>query len=158
MKAMVLFSGGVDSTTALALAVEKYGASEVLALSIYYGQKHKKELEAAQKVVNYYGVAWKQLDLTTIFADSNCSLLANSTEEIPQESYAEQLEKTNGAPVSTYVPFRNGLFPDYSRRSVSYWFRCLSTVRPGYMLTPSFLSDMDLRTYIQNSFRREDFV
>lgn len=75
MKAMVLFSGGVDSTTALALAVEKYGASEVLALSIYYGQKHKKELEAAQKVVNYYGVAWKQLDLTTIFADSNCSLL-----------------------------------------------------------------------------------
>ena len=65
MKAMVLFSGGVDSTTALALAVEKYGASEVLALSIYYGQKHKKELEAAQKVVNYYGVAWKQLDLTT---------------------------------------------------------------------------------------------
>ena len=95
MKAMVLFSGGVDSTTALALAVEKYGASEVLALSIYYGQKHKKELEAAQKVVNYYGVAWKQLDLTTIFADSNCSLLANSTEEIPQESYAEQLEKTN---------------------------------------------------------------
>lgn len=92
MKAMVLFSGGVDSTTALALAVEKYGASEVLALSIYYGQKHKKELEAAQKVVNYYGVAWKQLDLTTIFADSNCSLLVNSTEEIPQESYAEQLE------------------------------------------------------------------
>ena len=75
---MVLFSGGVDSTTALALAVEKYGASEVLALSIYYGQKHKKELEAAQKVVNYYGVAWKQLDLTTIFADSNCSLLENS--------------------------------------------------------------------------------
>ena len=87
MKAMVLFSGGVDSTTALALAVEKYGASEVLALSIYYGQKHKKELEAAQKVVNYYGVAWKQLDLTTIFADSNCSLLANSTAEIPQESF-----------------------------------------------------------------------
>ena len=33
MKAMVLFSGGVDSTTALALAVEKYGASEVLAPS-----------------------------------------------------------------------------------------------------------------------------
>lgn len=110
MKAMVLFSGGVDSTTALALAVEKYGAEEVLALSIFYGQKHKKELKAAQKVVAYYGVAWKQLDLTTIFADSNCSLLAGSTEEIPKESYAEQLEKTNGNPVSTYVPFRNGLF------------------------------------------------
>jgi 7-cyano-7-deazaguanine synthase len=94
----------------LALAVQKYGAEQVLALSIYYGQKHQKELEAAQKVVAYYGVAWKQLDLTTIFADSNCSLLSGSTEEIPKESYAEQLKKTDGNPVSTYVPFRNGLF------------------------------------------------
>ena len=49
MKALVLFSGGVDSTTCLALAVEKYGKENVLALSVSYGQKHSKELEAAQK-------------------------------------------------------------------------------------------------------------
>lgn len=110
MKAMVLFSGGVDSTTALAMAVEKYGADEVLALSIFYGQKHKKELEAAAKVVAHYGVTWKQLNLTSIFADSDCTLLEGSSGEIPKESYAEQLEQTNGSPVSTYVPFRNGLF------------------------------------------------
>ena len=48
MKALVLFSGGVDSTTCLALAVEKYGKENVLALSVSYGQKHSKELEAAQ--------------------------------------------------------------------------------------------------------------
>ena len=39
-KAMVLCSGGVDSTTCLALAIEKHGKGNVCALSIYYGQKH----------------------------------------------------------------------------------------------------------------------
>ena len=110
MKAIVLFSGGVDSTTCLGMAVDKYGAEEVLALSVSYGQKHQKEVEAARKIAAYYGVAWKQLDLSVIFADSNCSLLSGSTQEIPKETYAEQLQETNGSPVSTYVPFRNGLF------------------------------------------------
>lgn len=110
MKALVLFSGGLDSTTCLALAVDKYGAENVIALSIYYGQKHDKEIRAAQKLADYYGVEWKTLDLTKIFADSNCSLLAQSDMDIPQTAYADQLAETGGKPVSTYVPFRNGLF------------------------------------------------
>ena len=110
MEAMVLFSVGVDSTTCLAKAVKKHGAENVLALSIYYGQKHNKEIESAEKIVKYYGVKWQTLDLSLIFADSDCSLLKGSSEEIPKESYSEQLLKTNGSPVSTYVPFRNGLF------------------------------------------------
>ena len=110
MKALVLFSGGVDSTTCLAMAVDKYGRENVIALSISYGQKHKKEIQAAEKIADYYGVELKQLDLARIFEGSDCSLLSSSGEEIPKESYAEQLEKTNGKPVSTYVPFRNGLF------------------------------------------------
>ena len=91
MKALVLCSGGLDSTTCLAIAVQKYGAGNVLALSVSYGQL-------------------KTLDLAAIFEGSNCSLLQGSSEEIPEESYSEQLRKTGGAPVSTYVPFRNGLF------------------------------------------------
>ncbi len=110
MKAMVLFSGGVDSTTCLALAVKKHGAENVIALSISYGQKHNKEIKSAEKLTKYYGVKWQTLDLSLIFKDSNCSLLKNSNDEIPKESYSEQLLKTNGSPVSTYVPFRNGLF------------------------------------------------
>ena len=110
MKALVLFSGGLDSTTCVALAVEQYGADEVLALSVSYGQKHTKEIEAAKAVAAYYGVKLKTLDLAAIFADSDCSLLKGSTQEIPKESYAEQLTETDGKPVSTYVPFRNGLF------------------------------------------------
>ena len=110
MKALVLFSGGVDSTTCLALAIKKYGNDEILALSVYYGQKHDKEIEAAKKIAAYYNVRLKQLDLTRIFEDSDCSLLKGSQQDIPEESYEAQLKKTNGAPVSTYVPFRNGLF------------------------------------------------
>ena len=110
MKALVLFSGGVDSTTCLAIAVEKYGKNNVTALSISYGQKHTKEIQAAEKIAEYYGVELKKLDLARIFEGSDCSLLSSSSEDIPKESYAEQLKKTDGKPVSTYVPFRNGLF------------------------------------------------
>ena len=111
MKILVLSSGGVDSTTCLALAVEEVGAENVLALYVYYGQKHDKEIQAAKKVAEYYGVRRMELDLSVIFAGSNCSLLKQSTEDIPLESYAQQIEETHGEkPVSTYVPFRNGLF------------------------------------------------
>lgn len=110
MKALVLFSGGVDSTTCLAMAVDKYGRENVIALSVSYGQKHTKEIQAAEKIADYYGVELKKLDLAKVFEGSDCSLLSASGEDIPKESYAEQLEKTGGKPVSTYVPFRNGLF------------------------------------------------
>lgn len=109
-KALVLCSGGVDSTTLLAMAVEKYGAENVFALSISYGQRHEKEIESAKKVASHYGVEQRFLDLASIFTDSDCSLLLHSTQDVPEESYADQLAQTDGKPVSTYVPFRNGLF------------------------------------------------
>lgn len=110
MRALVLFSGGIDSTTCLAMAVKKYGSENVTALSVTYGQKHKKELASAENIAKYYNVELIKLDLAKIFSFSSCSLLEGSDEEIPLESYAEQLEKSSGEPVSTYVPFRNGLF------------------------------------------------
>lgn len=110
-KALVLSSGGVDSTTCVSLAVKELGASNVTTVSVYYGQKHKKELDCAEKIANFYGVDHRVLDLsnTHIMDDSNCPLLAGSTEEIPEQSYAEQIEKNGEGMVSTYVPFRNGL-------------------------------------------------
>ena len=110
MKALVLASGGVDSTTCLGLAVKKYGKENVIALTVAYGQKHTKEIEAARKTAEYYEVEHLYLDLEPIFRYSDCSLLKHSDREIPHESYAEQLKETDGSPVSTYVPFRNGLF------------------------------------------------
>ena len=63
MKALVLFSGGIDSTTALGLAIQKYGKDQVIALSVSYGQKHDKEIKAAIAVAQYYGVEHLFLDL-----------------------------------------------------------------------------------------------
>lgn len=110
MKAMVLLSGGIDSTTCLGIAVDKYGKENVIALSVFYGQKHDKEIKASQNVAKYYGVEHLYLDLEKIFQYSDCSLLAHSDKDIPEEAYSEQIKKTDGTPVSTYVPFRNGLF------------------------------------------------
>ena len=109
-KALVLCSGGVDSTTLLAKAVEEYGARNVVALSISYGQKHLREIEAARAVAGHYGVEQRFLDLAAIFAESDCSLLSHSDAALPQGAYAEQQVAAGGGPVSTYVPFRNGLF------------------------------------------------
>ena len=107
---MVLLSGGIDSTTCLGIAVDKYGKENVIALSVFYGQKHDKEIKASQDVAKYYGVEHLYLDLEKIFQYSDCSLLAHSDKDIPKEAYSEQIKKTDGTPVSTYVPFRNGLF------------------------------------------------
>lgn len=109
-KAVVLFSGGIDSTTCLAMAIKRYGVENVLALSMFYGQKHDKEVNCAKAIVDFYGVDHVTKDLSTVMEFSNCSLLKQSTEEIKHQSYAEQLEEMGGeGTVDTYVPFRNGL-------------------------------------------------
>lgn len=108
-KAVVLSSGGVDSTTCLSIAIDELGIENVSTVSVFYGQKHSKELECAKKIAEYYGVKHYELDLSTVFKYSNCPLLSQSTEEIVHESYAEQIAKDGEGIVRTYVPFRNGL-------------------------------------------------
>lgn len=108
-KALVLSSGGVDSTTCVGIAVKDVCAENVSTVSVFYGQKHNKELECADKVAEFYNVKHYVLDLSNVLQYSNCSLMKNSTEEIPMMSYAEQIEKNGEGKVSTYVPFRNGL-------------------------------------------------
>ena len=109
MKALVLNSGGVDSTTCVGIAVDKFGKENVATVSVAYGQKHQKELLCATKIAEHYGVKHYELDLSNVLKYSNCSLLQHSTEEVTEGSYAEQLKSLNGHPVSTFVPFRNGL-------------------------------------------------
>lgn len=111
MKALVLSSGGLDSTTCLGLAVDKYGASNVITASLYYGQKHDKELECARKVAEYYNVRHIEEDISNVmkYANDVCTLIKGG-KDIELSSYEDQITKGENGRVATYVPFRNGLF------------------------------------------------
>ncbi|CRH91602.1 7-cyano-7-deazaguanine synthase [Chlamydia trachomatis] len=99
---MVLFSGGVDSTTCLAMAKEK--DEDVIAISFYYGQRHsEQELNAAKEVAKYYNVKQIFIDLKDVFKHGNSSLIDLDL-EVSEGDYAEQ-ENAN-----TEVEFRNGIF------------------------------------------------
>lgn len=111
-KAVVLLSGGLDSTVLLASIVDKYGAKNVTALSIFYGQKHHKEVEYARYQSEKYGVELLFMDLSSCYSfDTTCTLLSGNA-EIPTGSYAEQINEQGI--INTYVPFRNGLFLSFA--------------------------------------------
>jgi len=109
LKALVLSSGGVDSTTCVAIAVGHHGRENVSTVSMYYGQKHDKELRCAEQVARFYGLSHHELNLSGILRHSNSALLKGSSDKIRHESYAQQIAKDGEGMVNTYVPFRNGL-------------------------------------------------
>jgi len=106
MSAVVLLSGGIDSTVTLTMALQEH--REVLALSILYGQSHPEEVEHAAAVANYFGRGVYH-EIVTLDA----SLLATTASSLtgdramPDETYEELAEHDGPSP--TYVPFRNGL-------------------------------------------------
>lgn len=111
MKALVLSSGGIDSTTCVGLAVKEYGKENVITASLYYGQKHDKELECARKIAEYYDVRHVEEDISNVmkYAKDVCTLMKGSKENIEHSSYADQIAENGEGRVATYVPFRNGL-------------------------------------------------
>ena len=110
MKALVLSSGGLDSTVCLADAVDEYGSENVISASIFYGQAHDKELECARKIADYYKVKHIEEDVSNVmkYAKDVCSLISGSSVEMKDKSYSDQIAE-DGSP-NTEVPFRNGLF------------------------------------------------
>lgn len=106
MKIVVLSSGGIDSTTCLAMAVDTYGKDNVVSLAFEYGQRHDKELEASKAVAEYYGVEHIVLNAEELFSFSNNTLMSHSMQNVPHSTYGEQ---TMEGIVSTNVPFRNGV-------------------------------------------------
>lgn len=117
MKILVLSSGGLDSTVLLYKAVKEVGAENVVALNMFYGQKHAKEQEYSNWQCEHLGVPVYDADLSAVFSfNPHCSaLLKDSKMDIVHKSYAEQLEDLGGeGTVTAYVPFRNGLFLSYA--------------------------------------------
>lgn len=117
MKKLVLVSGGLDSTVLLHKVVKENGADNVIALSIFYGQKHAIERDSAVWQCNRLGVDLIEADLSQMFKynlDSS-ALLQGSKMNIIHKSYAEQLADLGGSgTVSAYVPYRNGLFLSFA--------------------------------------------
>lgn len=101
-KAVVLLSGGLDSTTCMSVANQE--GYELYPISFDYGQRHTKELEAAKSVSEFYGVKDHR-----IFRIDNVggSALTDNAIEVPD--YKEE-----GYIPVTYVPARNILFLSYA--------------------------------------------
>jgi 7-cyano-7-deazaguanine synthase len=106
-KAVVLLSGGLDSTTALAVARSE--GYELYAMSFRYGQRHSLELESASRVARAMHVE------KHLIADFDLRAIGGSALtdqiEVPKERGAEEI--TSGIPV-TYVPARNTIFLSFA--------------------------------------------
>ncbi len=101
-KALVVLSGGQDSTTCLYWAINEFGRENVSSISFDYGQRHKIELEAAQKVAEIAGVAHDILPINT-FAVLGGNALTDDIDV--QQEVDEQTQLPN-----TFVPGRNLIF------------------------------------------------
>ena len=102
-KAIVLFSGGLDSTTCLYWAIAQGYTCE--ALTVCYGQRHEREVAAARAIAQTLGVKHHLITLNLPWLQS--SSLVNRSAEIPDIA-VEEITRA-GIP-STYVPGRNLLF------------------------------------------------
>lgn len=103
MEAVVILSGGMDSTVALAETWRDYGASQVAALTFDYGSKHNaREGRSAQAIAAHYGVRHVAVSLPFVGEHFASDLLASGG-AIPEGHYADPSMK------ATVVPFRNGI-------------------------------------------------
>lgn len=101
---LVLLSGGLDSTTVLT-QTRKDTDANICCVAFKYGQRHEMEIEAAQKVAEYFGIDLFVINAPIFRGDS---ILMDSHHDMVHMTYSE-LEQARGVS-PTYVPFRNGTF------------------------------------------------
>ncbi len=97
--ALVLLSGGLDSTVCLYLAGTQFGWKHISALSVEYGQRHRVELDHAAKICSKVGVEHKVIRHDAI----PTTMLTDESVKVPNVSYSD-IEGVS----PMYVPFRNG--------------------------------------------------
>ena len=103
-QALVIFSGGQDSTTCLFQAMQQYGAENVQAITFAYGQRHGVELERAASIAQELGIRQTVLDLSLITAITHNALT---------DAQAAIQTDAQGMP-NTFVDGRNALFLLYA--------------------------------------------
>ena len=104
-KAVVLLSGGLDSTTTLAIAIDKGYACYTL--TFCYGQRHETELDCAKKIAAHFGVR------DHVIANIDSRAFGGSAFDIDVPKNRDESEMSDGIPV-TYVPARNTIFLSYA--------------------------------------------
>lgn len=102
MRFIVLLSGGMDSTTALAWAATQGDVVECV--SVDYGQRHRRELASAEQVAAHYGVPLRVLDLSSFAAALGGNALTDASVDVPEGHYADESMR------ATVVPNRNATF------------------------------------------------
>jgi 7-cyano-7-deazaguanine synthase len=105
--AVVLLSGGIDSTTTLAVA--RHRGFETFALTFRYGQRHAAEIEAARRVARALGAAAHQIVTIDLRAFGGSALTGDL--DVPKDRTADEIG--TGVPV-TYVPARNTIFLSFA--------------------------------------------
>jgi len=106
-KAIVLLSGGLDSTTVLAAAVKK--EFDIIALSFNYGQRHNYEIQCAKEIASSYNVIKHQVANIDLGAIGGSAL----TDDIDVPKNRDAAEMDSEIPI-TYVPARNTIFLSYA--------------------------------------------
>ena len=106
-KAVVLSSGGIDSTTVMAMA--KHEGFKIFSLSFFYGQRHAFELEASQKVANAIGVT-EHLVINIDLKQIGGSSLTDDM-DVPKDRDEQEMSREIPA---TYVPARNTIFLSFA--------------------------------------------
>lgn len=100
-KAVIVLSGGLDSTTCMGMAKEK--GYELYPITFHYGQKHNREVEQAKKVANYYNAPDHRIVNISFLNQIGGSALTDDSIDVPTDMDEDEI------PV-TYVPARNMIF------------------------------------------------
>jgi 7-cyano-7-deazaguanine synthase len=102
LKAVIVISGGLDSTTCMGIA--KDAGYELYPITFYYEQRHDKEVEQAKAIAHHYGVGERhQVGNLSFFRQLGGSALTNETEVIAMDGVTDKIP-------NTYVPARNMIF------------------------------------------------
>lgn len=101
-KAVVLLSGGIDSTTVMEMAAREH--EDLVAVSLHYGQKHSIEIKAAINIAAFFKAEHIVAALPEIFSGAGSTLIEEDLEQ-PRATYEELRSSTRPSP--TVVPFRN---------------------------------------------------
>lgn len=100
-KALVVMSGGQDSTTCLGIALA--AADVVEAITFDYGQKHSSEIGAAASICADYNVTWRRVDVSPILQEMKSSALVNHGDTTQPHPHLPNVP-------ASFVPGRNALF------------------------------------------------